>query len=286
MNKRRVETDTPDAVRSGDGLEAVQNYLPWIIGGAAVLLVGSIGWGLYSSAAEKKSAQAWADYYFNLTGNDSDSFVDLAEEHPGSAAADWALVTAGSGYLEKGLDQIYVNKSEGEAQIKLAIEQFEEVSSSDNPELRAKALMGLAQANESLGNVEEAAGFYEEVGKVASQPRILALASERRNFLDSDTGKEFYAWFKKQDPKPDAPIELPDNLMQPPSGPDIDFSSDPIEVAPSELPAQPNLDAATGETEATIELPELSGSDGEPAAGAQDTPGEPKVNTDAPAPAK
>lgn len=286
MNKRRVETDTPDAVRSGGGLEAVQNYLPWIFGGAAVLLVGSIGWGLYSSAAQKKSAEAWADYYFSLTGNDSDSFVELAADHRGSAAANWALVTAGSGYLEKGLGQIYVNKSEGEAQIKLAIEQFDQVKSSDNPELRAKALMGLAQANESLGNVEEAAGYYEEVGKVATQPRALALASERRNFLASETGKEFYAWFKKQDPKPDAPIELPEDFLQPPGGPDMDFSSDPIEVAPGDLPVQPNLDAPTGETNTPVDLPELSGSDGEPATAAQEPTDQPQVKTDEPALAK
>ncbi|GAB5403809.1 MAG: hypothetical protein Aurels2KO_20400 [Aureliella sp.] len=268
MNKRRVETGTPDAVRSGEGLEAVQAYLPWILGGAGVLLVGAIAWGLISSASEQKAAKAWGDYYFNLSGNDSDTFLDLAEDHPGTAAADWAILTAGAGYLEKGLGSIYVNKSEGETQIKLAIEQFEKVSSSGNSQLRAKALMGLAQANESLGNVEEAAGFYEEVSKVASQPRILAMAGERRSFLTSESGKEFYAWFKKQDPKPDPAIELPADLANPPSGPDLEFS-EPAEVAPEDLPEVPNLDSGSGDP-LPAEVPAL-----EPGTGADSQPEQP-----------
>lgn len=269
MNKRRVETGTPDAVRSGEGLEAIQSYLPWILGGAGVLLVGSIAYGLISSASEKKAAQAWGDYYFNLSGNDSDSFLDLADKFPGSAAADWAIVTAGAGYLEKGLDSIYVNKSEGETQIKLAVEQFEKVVSSNNPQLKAKALMGLAQANESLGNVEKASGFYEEVGKVATQPRILALAGERRNFLSSESGKDFYAWFKKQDPKPDPVIQLPDNLANPPAGPDMDFSTPAAEVSPEDLPEMPNLDGAA-DAAAPSDLPEL-----DLTSGSGDVPAEP-----------
>ncbi len=255
MNKRRVETGTPDAVRSGNGLDSVQAYLPWILGGAGVLLVGSVVWGLVSSASEQKAAKAWGDYYFNLSGNDSDTFIDLAEEHPGSAAADWAILTAGAGYLEKGLDSIYVNKADGETQIKLAIEQFKKVVDSGNAQLKAKALMGLAQANESLGNVDEAAGFYEEVSKVATQPRILALASERRSFLASDSGKEFYAWFKKQDPKPDPVIQLPADLQNPPTGPDMEFS-EPAEVSPEDLPEVPNLESPTGDAP-TVDLPAL-----------------------------
>ncbi|MEM8736541.1 MAG: hypothetical protein AAGG44_20085, partial [Planctomycetota bacterium] len=76
------------------------------------------------------------------------------------------------------------------------------------------------------------------------------------------TGKGFYDWFSKLDPKPDAAITLPDNLSLPPTNPDLEFAPDgegepaaPINLEGMELP---DLSAPEAKPEANIgdlELP-------------------------------
>ena len=183
------------ADRVGAGLESVHSYWPMILGGLAILVVGSLAWGLYSSSARKQAAEAWTDYYFSMAGGEAEAFLDLSERYPNSSAAGWARQTAGNGFLERGVDALYVNKSEGESLIKQAISEFEQLEDSSNQELRAKALYGLAQAHESLGDLDTAIAYYEKLMKATPREALLRSASERLAFLNSDSGKEFYAWF-------------------------------------------------------------------------------------------
>ncbi len=250
MNKRRQELSRNElADRLETGINSVQSYIPWIFGGIAVVVVASLGWGLYSSAANKKAAKAWTDYYFGLGTGEADTFLDLAEEHTNTRAGDWARQTAGSGYLERGLGSIYFDRDEAERLLELALEQFTALEDNADPQLRAKALLGAAQANESLGNVDDAIAYYEKLAKSATQARVMASANERIAFLQSTSGKEFYAWFDKLDRKPDTQITLPDDLSTPPTGlGGIEFSTpettpEDAPVDTSTLPPAPDLSA-------------------------------------------
>ena len=281
MNTRRHELEKNElADRLGTGVSAVQPALPFILGGIAVLVVGSLGWGLYSSSAKKKQAVAWTEYYFTISERDGDSFLDLADEYPNSKAAGWARQTAGASYLDEGIEAIYRNKDEGVGLLKQAIEAFNGVlDASPSEELRGKALLGLARAHETLAEVDEALGFYQDFSaSSAATGRLQIMANERIQFLRSDAGKEFYAWFAEQDPKPDAAIELPSGLDSPPTfdGSPLNFDSTSEGSAPSSgapvapateidtenLPDLPNMAAEPGENPVTniddIKLPESS----------------------------
>lgn len=267
MSKQRIETDTPDAVRS-TGLDATQAYLPWILGGLAIVLVGSIGWGIFSARAQQASAAAWSDYYFNLGDDNLDPFIDLADNRPGTDAAKWALLTAGEGYLSQGMDELYTNKAEGLSKIELAVEQLEQVEDASRIELREKALLGLARAHETLGDIDKAKSYYEQVRSVSSLASIQAAASQRLSFLDSDEGKAFYTWFASFDPKPDAPIELSPDFKLPPTSPEMDFSD--AEIDTSDLPS-PEL-GTSSDTPAVDGPPlPLEGNAGTEATGASDS---------------
>lgn len=297
MNKRRHDLSNNElADRLGAGIESAQSYIPWVLGGIAILAVGSIGWGLYSSSANKKAAKAWTDYYFALSSSDADAFLDIAEAQPGTKAGEWAFQTAGSGYLEKGLGNLYVNKAEGQSFINLAIQQFEKIQNTTDPNLKTKVLLGLAQAHESLGNIDEAVGYYEQLTKSTTQARLLAKASERIAFLGSPEGKEFYTWFDTLDPKPEAAIELSPELSTPPTGPgDMNFSDvDPLnidlgddasnafpEVDPAGLPPATDLNLPTQDNPDALDPPEADLPDLEPAAG--DPTLVPPVGSDVPA---
>lgn len=294
------------ADRIGSGLNSVQSIMPMILGGLVILVIGSIAWGLYSGSVKKKEAEAWTEYYFNLTGGDGESFLDVADEFPTSSAAGWAQQTAGDSYLEKGIEALYRNRSEGERLITQAIEAFEEVEqTTQNEQLRAKALLGLAQGHESLGELEEAKSYYQQFVATTSPPRMLSAANERLAFINSETGKQFYSWFDNLDPKPDAPIQLPNNLSLPPAQPNLQFepptsgsdsAANPsapsastaapgqAEINPADLPAIPKMEIQPqGDATSTdeLKLPAAGGPVSPPDAGAQDTPVESTTDTPA-----
>ena len=244
-NRNRLEQNEL-AERLGSGLSTIQPALPIIIGGLALLAIGSIVWGIYSASTEKQAATAWTEFYFQLDGGDEESFQIVAEDFDGSTASGWASQTVGDTYLEKGIDAMFRNRAEGEKLINQAIDAYEQANeTAASDELRAKSTLGLAKANESLGNLAEAAGYYEEFVKSSSSPRLLAAASERLAFINSEQGKEFYKWFDQLDPKPDSSIQLPSDLSLPPSSPgDLNFG-----------PLTGGTDADTPMTPPTGELP-------------------------------
>ena len=211
------------AERLGSGIASVQPMIPLIVGGIAVLAVGSLAWGIYSSYTQRGTARAWTEYYFTLDGGDADSFAKVAENFSDSPAADWARLKAGNDYLLRGVDAIYRNRSEGEKLLNQSIALLEEVDSDKLPELSGRAKFDLGQAHETLGELDKAAKYYQEVVDSASFPSLAQNAQDRLAFVTSEKGKEFYAWFTKLDPKPDAPINLPDNLSLPPGLPDLKF---------------------------------------------------------------
>ncbi len=297
-NERRHQLERNElADRLGEGIQSVQSMLPLLLAGVAILIVGSVGWGLYSSSAKKKEALAWTEYYFNLSGGDADAFLDLADGFPDSQAAGWARQTAGDSFLEQGIQAIYRNRSEGEELLGKAIDAFEQVESQATvEELRAKALLGLAHAHETLGNLDEAASYYEQYTGTSAPPGQVSAVNERLAFLTSPTGKEFYTWFSKLDPKPDSAIELPGNLSLPPTLEESGLQFGPTGSS-SSTGATGTSDAEistnSGIDPSSIPLPDLSGGAQPPAtsgpidlpdpANMPEAPGAPSPNESAPA---
>lgn len=231
-SERRHELQKNElADRLASGIESTRALLPVIGIVLAVMLVGAIAWGVYNRYSRGQASAAWTDFYFNLTSGDADSFNDLAADYPRSAAAGWAQQVAGDAFLQRGIASMYRNRTEAKELIGKAIAAFEKVDqAASNPELRAKALLGLAQAHESLGDVDQAASFYQQLSKVASQPGLVNEANQRLAFVTSDAGKSFYTWFSQLDPKPDAPITLPSDLSLPPASPDLEFGPSDTEL--------------------------------------------------------
>jgi len=265
------------ADRLGGGIQAARPVLPIVFGTLAIAVVGLIGWGVYSASVSNKAATAWTEYYFNLTSTDADAFVDVAETFPNSKAAMWAHQTAGSSYLERGIEALYRNRAEGEKLLNQAIEAFEIASTSKQAELSNKAHFGLAQAHEALGQIDQATDHYEKVVDSNAYQAMIDSAKQRLAFISSTDGRGFYAWFNKLDPKPNAPIQLPDNLSMPPRTPG-DMKFDPIsggtgfqlpqaseenpnappqatEVDPSNVPELPATTETPDSVPPTTELP-------------------------------
>jgi tetratricopeptide (TPR) repeat protein len=249
------------ADRLGTGIEKVQPYSQVLVGGLIALAIAAIGFGIYSSVTRKNASQAWTEYYFTLN-SEADAFTDVADKFPGSSAATWAQQTAGDGYLADGIDALYRNRAQADELIKKAIESYSAVvKTASQPELRTRAQLGLAQAHESLGELDKAKDYYQQVVSAAIQPALTSVASNRLAFLNTPEGKEFYAWFSTFKPVPAKPLELPGNLNTVPSTPDLQFgpagtSQSPLDTSNLALPPAATTEAAPTESSPlSIELP-------------------------------
>ncbi|MEM7558580.1 MAG: hypothetical protein AAF394_05615, partial [Planctomycetota bacterium] len=149
------------ADRLESGISSIQPMLPVILGVIAVVVVGALGFGIYSANAYSGQAEAWSEYYLRLAGADSETFLEVADVYPDSKMANWARLNAADGYLQSGLDALYTNRKEADETIGLAITNYEQVlDSSDSDELTMKVLLGLGRAHESLGELDKAIGYY------------------------------------------------------------------------------------------------------------------------------
>ncbi len=243
MNRRKQELETNElADRLGHGLASVQPALPAILGTIAVAIVGALIWGVFSNSRQRAQAAAWTEYYYNISYGDPDSYLDVADQFPDSTMAGWARLSAADSYLQRGIDSLYTNRSEGEDNIGLAIENYEDIlADAPSDELRRKALIGQGIAHESLGQLEKANELYEQFVASDAAAQLKSAVNQRIAFINSPSGKTFYQWFTALDPKLDSAISLPPDLSLPPTTPDLDFGGislpdDSSTVDPSGLP--------------------------------------------------
>jgi hypothetical protein len=229
-------------------LEArLTKLLPLVKPAAIALMAGLVGflvYSLYQNLTSQKSAVAWTQYYFNLDG-DSDSFVELADEFGKTSAGQWSRYTAAISFLRDGIDALYVNRSEGIDLVKKSIAELEPIKNTSINELRRQALFGLAQAHESLGELDASTEYYQSLldsDFLAEAEREAVI--DRISYLGSSGAKQFYSWFNSLDPKRTAPPELSGDLGIPPDLPGIMFD-------PATLPGLPlqGIESAVPESE-------------------------------------
>lgn len=246
----------------GVGIEKAAPYAQFIIGGVVIATVLALGYGVYSSFAKKTAAAAWTEYYFALAGGDAETFKSIGDKHPSSDAAIWGQQTAADQYLADGIDALYRDRDQAVELIQNAIKSYETVQqNASQPELRTRAALGLAQAQESLGELEKAKTLYQQVISDDLQPAITSVAKNRVAFIESQAGKDFYAWFDKLKPAPVAPPKMPNDLSKPPTGPDLKFDT-PIDTSGLQVPKVETASGAPAAAPATeskpIEVPPVA----------------------------
>ena len=255
-SQRRHELQTNYlADHLGTAAEAGKPYAMWVTIAVAALVIVGVGYGIYSTQSHKANAQAWGDYYFNYGTGDAEVFRQVVEDHPRTSAANWAMQAWADNQLMIGLDQIYTNRKEAEENIQQAIDAYNDVlRSTDEEDLKNRAAIGLAQAYESIGKLDEASRYYQQVA--SSSPNAFSnMANERLAWIKSGEGKTFYDWFASVRSTPAPPPALPSDLSKPPTMPDISF---PQKQNPLTLPGASDSAApadAPSEQEAPADPP-------------------------------
>lgn len=239
------------ARRASTALERTRPALGWLGIGLGVLALAALGWGWWSTQVQKKSAQAWSDFYF--ASGDPDQLIAVYEDHPDSIAALWARQTEADSQVARGMDSVYVDREQADTLFRRARSNYSGIlEKSNDPMLRARATLGMAQAFEGSGEVDKAIAEYKNVLAMTQVPAAMTAEVQRRmDWLQSAGSKDFYAWYRDFRPAPAAPVNVPGDLKSLPGLPD--FQLPPLQNPP-----------ATGNPEAT------SGSGAPPAQGSNE----------------
>lgn len=253
----------------------LEQYGTQLIAGACgiLLLVGGVAWWNSSSSAE--NAAGWNAISEHMTedyvagGATAEEYAAVADRYPGEAVAAWARTREAEKHLNSGLRLAFTDRESAISDLKQARRAWQETLK--NPQaatsVRETASYGLAVTLESMAGMkldegetvtpEEAAVAFEKFLGEFPNSVYQEVAKRRIEALRSGGGKEFYAWFSSQNPKP-TDMPQPGDMggpMSPGGGlpmdhPDIDsmplpeIPDDlklPGSSTPAETPAGPSL---------------------------------------------
>jgi len=192
-------------------LQEVKPYQNAILGVVLLVAVVLIGYSIYARQAGAAKAAGWDRFHgaFGKANLNPADFEDIAEAYPGTLLAHWANVIAGDLRLAFGCDQLFINKANGNQELRMAIDHYKQVlERSRQPMLRERATFGLARSQESLVQLDEAEKLYAEVTEKWPKGAYAPMAQQRLDDLRQSATGEIYDRFAKFDPKPqyeDAP---------------------------------------------------------------------------------
>ncbi len=192
--------------------EPYHNTITWALVAVVVLLGVYVAW---SKFAHRSEASAWDDFYSALAG---DNFVELeriAEDHPGTPVAHWALIVSADARLANACMQVFANKDTAAQDLEKAVKAYTTViEQSREPRLRQRALFGRARAYETLsgtpqgtGDLPKAIADYEQLVESYADGTYTAIASTQLKRLNSQEIKVFYDKFATYVPKRQASKE-------------------------------------------------------------------------------
>ena len=237
----------------------IKPYLPAMLGILGAVVLGLLGYGIYSSQKETRAARAWTDFYFSDTS--PQDLEAIASDFSDTSAGTWARLTAGDANMAKALEKWNVDRSVSDQYFTQAVDDYRAAAkSSSEPFTKGRALFGLAQALEGLGERKEAIIEYKRLASEGVTEDIAAEAKRRLAWLEGAEAEVFFAWYRERAdaaPAPTGPtgspsipglpdFSFPPTSGSPPSGlPSLPAASDPEPQAtpsPASEPAPPASD--------------------------------------------
>ncbi|HEY2760708.1 MAG TPA: tetratricopeptide repeat protein [Pirellulales bacterium] len=237
-----------------DTIEKLKPYTRLIIGLAVALLV-ILGVYTYLNALERRGQTEASDQYVaalnSLSMSGDQDLRAVVDRYRGTPPAVLAQLVLAEAQLSDGTNELYTNKSAAREKLSRSAGDFNTAEqTTHDPMLRAWALYGQGRAYESLGSLERARTAYQTLIKDYPESALLDAARNHLNQLDRGSVKDFYDWFAKQEPKPEAldkstgvPGVKPPFDLSEPSG-DIKFPG--VGDSKDTNPEKPTGDTSTG----------------------------------------
>ena len=225
--ERRHELQTNElAIRLAEWIEKIKPYSKAILGVLVLIITVSFAVAYVNSRNQEGQAAAWDNYFNAYATSNLEEFKQVAENFPDSGPAMWALQTAGDTELASGAEQLFRNRDGARDSLQNARETYDRiVQSTTDKMLKPRALFGLGQSLEALGEFSEAEKNYQAIidgakkGGEFDGSVVAELAQHRLDALQQTSTKDWYQWFAEQKPI-QSPLTSPGLFQDLPNLPD------------------------------------------------------------------
>jgi len=190
------------------------NQALWGFVAVVVVLSGTIYWQRTSQA---KASAVWGRY---LSATTAEDFASIADDHAGSVGSYWAQLAEADRSLQMGIQLAFTNRPEGIedlSELKKAKRAYQSLIDSSAPsKIRERAALGMARYLETVsdGELDDAISAYKRFADQFPDSSQREYADNRIQQLESGDAAKFYAWFFKQNPKPEDRQVLTDGAPQ------------------------------------------------------------------------
>ncbi len=224
--------------------DVAKPYTNQILAGGIAIIVVLAAVMFWMRGTNAQNTIGWDEFAVCRAPED---YQALADKYPNRPVGQAARLQAGRQYLREGLEQALANRAVSDERIKLAKDAFDALlKPGGNPQFREEALYGYATTLEALsdGNDKNAIEAYEQLLKDYPESQHRLWVNTRIAALKSPNAEGFYAWFRKQNPKP---ADRPTPQDNKPASPDDIFNQ--LQLPPPGAPSD----------EMKIELPKVDG---------------------------
>jgi hypothetical protein len=190
-------------VKSAETIKPYQNLVFAVV---VLVLIGAVGYTIWSRVALAQTTQAWDEFNANLETGNVAKLTQVVEDYPNTTVAHMAALVLADNYLGEGCNRLFVNKATAQQELTKAIELYQTVrQESRSPALLERATFGLARAKESKGDAEhikQAEQLYEDVATQWPNGAYAVAASQRLKDLRRPATKTLYDQFAHFEPMP------------------------------------------------------------------------------------
>lgn len=223
-------------------IERVRPYSRALLAGVIAVAVLIFGMGFVRQRRATQRTEAWNAFFTAVNTMQTEPLNEVVTQYAGSEVGLWAELRLADLQLAEGTDLLFTNRPAALDELRSAEEHYTSVrDQADNPEVRERALMGLARSLEALNRLDDAQAAYRQVTEDYPEGLFAPTAQQRLADLERQGTKEFYDWFATQDPRPASETSLGPGGNQP----DFNFESLPDDSS-SLLPSGGAIPGDTG----------------------------------------
>ena len=215
------------------------------VGVLCLIAVIIIWWTISASAARE---QRWTGM---LTANSVEDFAEVASKYPNDPVGHWARLKEAEQALSSAIQMSPIDRQGSVSELVKAHEAFTKLAGTKSELIEERRLFGLARCLETLAGedvgksgenvkgVDKAIEAYQRFTDQFPDSIYRPFAEDRIQDLKSKRAKDFYAWFREQNPNPED-FKMPEDGKPlpgspgglPPGHPPISPKSPPTSAPP------------------------------------------------------
>ena len=216
MNQKKKELEQNELAGLLDTkLESLKPHMNLIglVALAIFLVIVAVAFLIYNN--QRSKGGRWSNYmesrFKSQQRGDTNALNEVVNLHGGTIVEPFARMMAGDIQTQVGTAVAFRDKEESRIKLEDAKRNYQQVVSaaSVDPMLKRRALYGLANVNERLGEFSEAKKYYQQLLDEAPSSVVGKLAADAVKRVSDSSVTSIFDEYLQWDPNEEAPTDLP-----------------------------------------------------------------------------